>query len=234
MFQTRLTCPHCSNLADFSLNNIAEYRIIGSVNLQANLPRVQIHRAMQPADRVDAFGVASCPLCHGPVMVNFEATLSSLRGMQAAANRPEERFVAGDVKILATYPTPAKASRDPAYPEELREIFAEAQEDLLLNRSSARIVATCRSVLDVATKKLNGKGKDLLNRIDNLREEGILTQSLSEWAHTVRINGNEAIHELTATKQEAAEIIEFIKMFLDVAFVLPTRIAERRAAGSNP
>ncbi len=234
MFQTRLTCPHCNNLADFSLNSISEYRVVGHVNLPTNVGGVQLRRALEPAERVNAFGVASCPLCIGPVMVNFEATLKSIRGLQATANRPEERFVPGDVKVLSTHPTAAKASRDPAYPEELREIFAEAQEDLMLNRSAARIVATCRSVLDVATKKLNGKGRDLLARIDNLREAGVLTQSLSEWAHTVRINGNEAIHELTATKDEAAEIVEFIKMFLDVAFVLPTRIAERRRPDENP
>jgi hypothetical protein len=146
----------------------------------------------------------------------------------------QERFVFSEFELLATYPEPQKATRDPAYPDELREIFAEAQEDLALGRSPARIVATCRSVLDVATNKLNGRGATLSARIDNLKERGVMTEAIADWAHAVRIDGNEAIHELVATAQEARELVEFIKMFLDVAFVLPKRIAERRAAAAAP
>ena len=138
MFQLRLKCPHCNNLADFALTAAAEYMITGPAPSTGVRQRQVVIREMTPAQRVRGYGVAGCPLCHGPVLIDFEATVEQLRAIQAAVNSQQQRFSAKDVRVIATYPEPQKPQRDPAYPEEVREIFAEAQEDLALNRSPAR------------------------------------------------------------------------------------------------
>ena len=82
--------------------------------------------------------------------------------------------------------------------------------------------------MDVCTTKLNGGGGQLSARIDKLRQSGMLTEPLAQWAHEVRLDGNQAIHEIEATAKEAKELVEFIKLFLQVAFVLPAEIADRK------
>jgi len=233
VYQIRIKCPRCNNHADFALASASEYQVLEIVQGQpAQRPAVTV-RHMQPQQRIKAFGVASCPLCHMPVMVVFEATIAQMNSMQSGiANREQRVFTS--VNILETHPEGKKPSRDPAYPEEIREIFVEVQEDLAANRSPARIVSACRSVLDVCTKKLGGAGNTLSQRIDALRASGVLTQYLADWAHAVRIDGNEAIHELSATHKEAQELVEFIRTFLDLAFVLPRNIQERRQAAAAP
>jgi hypothetical protein len=228
MFQTRLKCPHCNNLADFALTEVAEFRITAAVPSKSHFQRQVVVREVLPAQRVDAYGVASCPLCHGPVLMQFKATFQQMQGVHASVRDLQQRYSAKDIEVVAIHPQPREPARDAAYPEEVREIFAEAQEDLAMNRSPARIVATCRSVLDVCTKKLDGVGDKLSSRINDLKSKGVLTGHLADWAHSVRMDGNEAIHDLKASPGEAYELVEFIKTFLDVAFVLPAKITEKR------
>ena len=97
-------------------------------------------------------------------------------------------------------------------------------------RKPAFIVSTCRSVLDLSTKKMGWVGNTLSKRIDELRANGTLTQSPAGWAHEVRIDDNEAIHEISATHKEAQELVNLIRGLLDPAFVLPRKIQERRQA----
>jgi cellulose synthase (UDP-forming) len=120
-----------------------------------------------------------------------------------------------------------KSSRDPVYADEVREIFAEAREDLALNRSPARIVANCRRVLDVSSKKLNARGDTLSDRMDDLRARGILIQPLVDWVTAGRIDVKQPAHGLVASREEAREWVEFVEAFLEVAFALPAGISER-------
>ena len=207
MYQLRLKCPRCNNHADFALAAASEYRVLEIVQGQPAQRQPGV-RHVQSHQRIKGFGVAGCPLCDMPVMVVFEATIAQLNAMQTGIGNRDQRVLA-NINVIETHPEGKKSSRDPAYPDEIREIFVEVQEDLAANRSPARIVSACRSVLDVCTKKLGGTGNSLSQRIDALRATGSLTQSLADWAHAVRIDGNEAIHELSATHKEAQELVEF-------------------------
>lgn len=97
-----------------------------------------------------------------------------------------------------------------------------------------------RKSLDIATKKLIQDAKppnldealklNLMKRIDWLHSAGKLTADLKEWAHTIRMDGNEAAHEEEPFNGiTALELRHFTEVFLLYVFTMPGMIAARRA-----
>jgi len=90
-----------------------------------------------------------------------------------------------------------------------------------------------RKSIDAATRDLDPSlaGKMLAKRIDLLAQAGKLTPDLKEWAHLIRLDGNQGAHddeELSAAEIEQLE--EFTKLFLIYTFTLPAQVLKRKAA----
>ncbi|KUE88918.1 hypothetical protein ASL20_09865 [Cupriavidus necator] len=65
----------------------------------------------------------------------------------------------------------------------------------------------------------------LEKRIDKLSAAGAITQELKSWAHKIRLEGNDAIHEVPKpSKEEAEELRLFTELLLMYLFTLPTRV----------
>jgi hypothetical protein len=182
---------------------------------------------------VQGYGVAACNECRGPVMVQFECPRESLGAVRLSSGSFEWRYIGAPPKIIGTYPQLAEPDNSPHYPEKLRAVFVELQEDIKAKRTAPRIVVGCRSVMEVALRQLGYTDKDgnLLARIDKARADGLLTEGMREWAHKVRLDGNEATHELEASAEDARQLMDFIRLFLEVVFVLPERI--KKAASTK-
>ncbi|MGP8438129.1 DUF4145 domain-containing protein [Paraburkholderia fungorum] len=228
MFSITLKCPHCEKEGGFAVRQLIEYFArnpapLGSV--QVNLqPEI---RNVDRGGKVRAYGAAACLYCHGPVLIWLECYQGQIRSLQDAVESARWRYVGESPRILGTYPSRRRHDDSPLYPAKLREVFVEVQEDERNNRTPARIITTCRSVLEVALRELGYKDGNLLARIDKARDDGLLTESMRQWAHHARLQGSEAIHELSATKEEATELVAFLRLFMEVAFVLPKRISEK-------
>ncbi len=53
---------------------------------------------------------------------------------------------------------------------------------------------------------------------------------MREWAHEVRLIGNESVHDdAPISAEDASDIAHFAELFLTYTFSLPGRLAERRA-----
>ncbi|EKD5635443.1 DUF4145 domain-containing protein [Escherichia coli] len=158
-----------------------------------------------------------------PVLVWFSCQYSQLKQIKSAEKNSEWRFT-GEPQLLGTYPKLIEPDDSPFYPEKLRPVFVELQEDVLANRTPARIITGCRSVMEVALRALGYESGNLLSRIEKARCDGILTESMKCWAHKIRLDGNEAVHELDASDHEAREFVSFLRLFLEVSFILPARV----------
>lgn len=143
-----------------------------------------------------------------------------------------EGLVGGDslIKVTATHPPLREPDNDPAWPEELVRQFSDAQRMLDQNMTPSIIITTCRTVLDIATKKLDHAlaDKALQKRIDGLLHAGVITKPIADWGHAIRLDGNEAVHEGIGELEEAQQYVAFIKMFLNMTFALPRRIEARQ------
>jgi hypothetical protein len=90
-----------------------------------------------------------------------------------------------------------------------------------------------RKVLDVSTQKLLGedakKFSTIQKRIDELASRHALTPDLQEWAHVVRLEGNDASHdEDPYTQEEADELLSFVDLYLTYVYTMPGKLKARR------
>ncbi len=230
MFSFNLKCPHCSCLEYFKIHRIENYHSREPAQTEpqynANIPR-------NPKDNrpAQSYGTANCPRvnCGGPVLIWFESIHFSFRDHGRSLNSTEWIYNGPPPKVLGVWPTPPCADDSEHWPDRLRTVFTEVQEDISLNRDPSRIVGTCRSILEVALASLGydkSKGKVLSDRIDAARNDGLLTEAMRAWAHKTRMDGNDALHELNSSRQEAIELVNFIRTFLEITFDLPKRILD--------
>lgn len=87
-----------------------------------------------------------------------------------------------------------------------------------------------RASMQRAVRILSAEGRTLYDQIENLMTKGVITRQLTNFAHEVRITGNDLAHpdEITKVSQsEIEESLDFLDNFLNTVFVLPA-IAERR------
>jgi hypothetical protein len=68
----------------------------------------------------------------------------------------------------------------------------------------------------------------LKQKLTDLRNKGLLTGVLHEWADMIRFEANAAIHELTGSKEDANEMVRFIRFYLQYVYELPYEIAKVR------
>lgn len=185
---------------------------------------------------VNGYGVAFCPRCSGPALLEFTTYERYIRNIISTLNEGTG-LVGGEslVDVIACYPPTQEPETNEAWPDELVRQFSDAQRMLVMGMTPSLVVGTCRTVLDIATKKLGDAGaeKNLSRRIDHLLAQGIITKPIAVWAHTIRLDGNDAVHDGTGNEDDAREYVAFLKMFLNVAFTLPKRIDERRNQGGS-
>jgi hypothetical protein len=115
-------------------------------------------------------------------------------------------------------------------PKNISEYFRQAVDSLQRSNFDAAGMMF-RKVVDVTTKKLGATTGKLNNRIDTLAEKHEITPAMQEWAHVIRLDGNEAAHEEEPFDRETCEALKsFTELFLMYVFSLPGMLEERRAA----
>jgi len=127
---------------------------------------------------------------------------------------------------------PGEATSVPAFvPKSVAIAFKQAVESRKSGHYDAA-GAMYRKALDVALKNIDPAVKGLLrDRIDKLAAANKLTPSLKDWAHEIRLDGNEASHEEDPfTKPEAEEMHAFMELVLTYLFTLPEQVKLRGRA----
>lgn len=170
-----------------------------------------------------------CSSCEGSLIALFEQnTNSGHTPMHCGVDPRDMGWTLAD-----TYPKPTP-SRVPSHAtDELKNYFAQAS-DAARRGSWDASGAMSRKVIDVSTKQLLGPDakahKTIQARIDALAEKNALTPELKDWAHQVRLGGNDAAHEEDPfTRPEAEELLDFVELYLTYVYTLPGRLAERKA-----
>jgi hypothetical protein len=169
----------------------------------------------------NAFGW--CPGCAGPIAAIIDSSRTgqdpqAVQGNLTEANSP--------VRVVSFFPC-REISRSPDHvPVAAARAFVEGAESLKDGRYTAA-VAMFRRTIDVATKQLSEEVRawGLEKRIDKFAKEGLLTKGLQEWAHKIRLEGNEAMHELEEpTKEQAVELQLFTELMLTYLYTLPAKV----------
>lgn len=228
MFEFEGHCPHCYSDRGFHAFGASAYTI-GEYDYSKNSPQEkEILKERRKDNPLSLFSLAgTCIACNGPVVASCRASLNIRSEIEECIRRNEKR-TNHTVTVDKIFPAPTPPYEHPAIPAKARETFVALQEMLRERKPAHLIINGCRAVLEASARALGGEGKFLSLRIDNLYKKGGITNTLAEWAHQIRLDGNEAVHEMEGTDEEAREIVNFTKIFLQYVFELPDTIQKAR------
>lgn len=237
MFFVRVKCPHCADCNTVRLFNVGEYTAACSPSV---LEKEQVSVATMSAARhrhSARFSAAgTCCACNGPVLLELEIDRDYLKVMREhILEAPQHRYDGPPPKILRMWPEPPQPYAHPALPENVRKDFITLQNILPQLPESPWIgISACRTILENAVEYLGGEGGTLHKRLHNLADKGILSSVLLDWADCIRLSGNAAVHDCTGSIDEAEEIVEFTRLFLQYVFELPDRVRIARERAGKP
>lgn len=84
-----------------------------------------------------------------------------------------------------------------------------------------------KALIETICKDLDAKGKNLFEKIDDLKEKSIATNEGAETLHKLRVLGNDAAHEVKEhNKQQLLVAIQIIEHMLDGTYIIPYKVAE--------
>ncbi|GAB6066040.1 DUF4145 domain-containing protein [Aquifex pyrophilus] len=201
-------CPHCFKEVGF--NGIEIMPVDTSI----------FH--IEPPYRHEVAVFAQCPVCYSPVIGFANKTADdffALREKVASSGS----YKVSVYKILPEVP---EIFSHVAIPEEINKAFVGAQKSFRLGEEGYYLaIVGCRTTLELAVKHLLKKERvRLLEGINELVKECIIPKPMGEWAHSIRVLGNESAHEAGGTKEEAEEVINFTRLFLEYVFVMPHKL----------
>jgi hypothetical protein len=178
------------------------------------------------ADRWCGFSV--CSSCQGPVC--FAVIGSNPQNFPGDLIRVPNKYQ------LFLFPELEKTEVPEHVPDSAANAFRQAVESRKAGHYDAA-GAMYRKTLDVALKRIDAQLKGLLrDRIDKLASANKLTPSIKDWAHEIRLDGNDASHdEDPFTKPEAEQMHLFAQLLLTYLFTLPERVKLRgKPKADNP
>jgi hypothetical protein len=208
-----LECPHCG--AE-KIGFTVLYQAQATINPQNVVKRFRVYM--------------SCSNCEEAVIGIFDKPAASPNPQDPTSCPIDPRMMGW--RLTKIYPTP-KPSQSPDYtPDYLKKIFLQAANALRRGDPDAS-GAMSRKVVDVSTQQLLGEESknyhNIQGRIDALATANRLTPDLKDWAHQVRLGGNDAAHNIDPfTPEEADELLNFAELYLTYVYALPGRLKERR------
>lgn len=171
----------------------------------------------------------SCPGCS-------RLSVATVREMRHEGKQPHSgnALINDHWQVIAFSPTSQAISAPPHCKEIVSRTYKQA---MIAMEAGAWMPAAMalRKVLEVATKELDDSlaKMNLDKRIDALYDAGRLPDGLREFAHLIRLEGNDAAHESSEVeKEEAKQLQDFVELFLKYVFSLPGEV--RAAVARHP
>ena len=126
---------------------------------------------------------------------------------------------------------------DKSIPTEVAKDYIEAMKCFDVSAVRASVVM-CRRALQ---SSVLGKGatKDrLADQIEELYNKGIITGSIKDWAHEIRLTGNVGAHPdrdglKDVTPEEAKELLDFVEEYVNYVYTMPSRVKAKRKRKTN-
>jgi Domain of unknown function (DUF4145) len=222
----RIVCPHCGQPTRAPAETFYRW-----------WPDDDIEESIRGENEVEAAIASYCPECDGLVSLVVKGRDDILRPILSdEVDESDWGYYQSDLQLSDYFPKPAVIGLGRTVPAAIRRVLPDLVEDVNRKRNAVGSLTLCRSILEVALRdleKAHGLGSDgrsnMVVRVDRLKDAGVITTALAEWAHEIRLDGNQSVHELTGEMSLARAYKDFLLQFLDVAFELPRRIQALKA-----
>jgi hypothetical protein len=193
-------------------NTQVEGRVIASANHAFKSD------ALNPIDQEDApytalvYSIAICPKCDSPFFIR-----ESLYGIPGEVESVTEETL--------LYPPPTRTSFE-GIPDPVKRAYQQALR-CYSSSSFDACALMCRRSLEALCKAFGLNNGTLQDKLEKLAEQRTIEARLVDWAHGIRIVGNEAAHDTDTelSKEDAKDALDFTEALLTYVFVLNERFA---------
>src|SRR5215218_3602924 len=133
-----------------------------------------------------------------------------------------------DDEPVLVYPAPRRLSD--IIPDPLRREWEEARRCFDAKAFTACVVMV-RRTLEGTCQDPGVQRRTLAQGLRELRDQGLIDDTLAEWANTMRVVGNEGAHYTgrAVAREDAEDALSFAEALLDHLYVLRKRFAEFQA-----
>jgi hypothetical protein len=174
--------------------------------------------ALNPIDAVDAeyhhviLYIALCRRCESPFLVK-----------QSIYEIPGECETVTSEEVL--YPVASRLALEGVL-EPVRRAYDQALRCYSTSSFDASALM-CRRCLEALCKALGATNGPLQAKLESLFKQQVIDSRLIEWAHGIRVVGNEAAHDTEAelSKEDARDSLDFTEALLMYVFALNNRFA---------
>lgn len=133
------------------------------------------------------------------------------------------------IVISDIHPKPAMPDIPEHVPSNIGKFYWQAARNTQQSHYDAAGMM-CRKVLESTTRDLGENSGSLYQRIEALAAAHKITDAMREWAHAIRLDGNEAAHEdEPVDKSTVLDMLSFTELMLMYAYTLPGMLAARQA-----
>lgn len=169
----------------------------------------------------DVYSVALCGRCSAPFLV-----CQSLYGV------PGDFETVVNERLL--YPTPSRLPVDQV-PPVVGRAYEQAHRSFISGLYEPCSLM-CRKTLEALAKHLGATGATLAARLTSLHTAGKIERRLLDWAHEVRLVGNDAAHDVDVeiSKDDARDALDLTEAILIYLFALNERFDRFRARRRAP
>ncbi len=199
------SCPHCGTKS-VAFEIIYEHKVSRSTSVHWDT-------------------LASCGQCNRGVLATF---------LSGNGHKPSECLQNGWTDLLSSpylSPAPPDTGAPKHTPPNVAHFYRQGMENLGGNWDAAGM--TFRKALDVGLKFKfpEDSNVSLFERIKRASKRHDLTPELAEWAHQIRLDGNDAAHEEEPfSEEDAARLQIFTSLVFQYLFTLPGMMQEARGA----
>ena len=165
-----------------------------------------------------------CDHCGSKTLLIFKGVRKSIIGA-----RPGFYI---DVEFVDQYPKRTPKPHE-SIPPQVADDYIEAIKCFDVGAWKASVVM-CRRALQGSVIEKGAKKDKLVDQIDELYDQQIITKAIKDWAHEIRLTGNIGAHPdkdglQDVTREDAKELIEFMEEYLNYVYIMPSKVAAKRA-----
>jgi hypothetical protein len=191
-------------------------------------------KPLPPPRKGEFLTLFSCNKCGSGLVAEYHFRINHGYSTPGACNGDPE---SAGFQSFKKYPGTMPSAIPSHTPTPLDRYFSQAADALLSGHSDAS-GAMSRKVVDVSTQQLLKEGSkkygNIRDRIDALAATNLLRPELKDWAHQIRLGGNDAAHDQDPyTIEEASELLSFVELYLTYVYSLPGRLKTRRDAAEQ-
>lgn len=204
------------------------------------LGAIETHRPRSISHQISTYehsgtGAAACRKCNNAISLTFkwrsEKYEKDFKFIESLSQKNGQTADSLGVSYQVAIPQP-KVSKIPKHlPKRVERAFVQAEKNMAMDDCAEAAVIMYRRTLEIsiASHALEIIGKNLSQKIDNLQARGIIPESVKDWAHEVRMIGNDGAHEIEGVERSDAEAAQaFTTAFLQYLISLPEEIKLRR------